>query len=177
MLVLRAKVIRPTHLLPRSIAFIAILSVIVLALGGCPKPVHLDQFLEDDSVIDVIQNSKVGKLFAEVDFTVIDMLPELVVDNQNSLTEGEILPLHYNDQAEIRVANAGKYKEIQWYCIGETPLLDGVVSTDGTQLKTQLNANPPSAPFTNAIQYRVTVVGFAKEDDKAYGTSFDISVE
>jgi hypothetical protein len=159
----------------RNLVRISVLFCGIAALCGCPKPVHLGEFLEDDDVKEIIQNSKIERLFVNVEFNVEDLCPELVFNDGVDLTdllEGDTLTLHYNiDPALIIVNNSDLYSEIEWYCIANTPLTDGV-SPDGRQF----TAQPPNAPLTNAKDYRVTVVG-KTEDQKAYGTSFDIKVE
>jgi len=160
---------------PRKPALVLLVSLGISTLYGCIKPVDYDAFFEDQNVINIIHNTKIGKLVvSDVEFGIEDLCPQLSI-NDKPLQEEETITLRKSpapETATITVTNAESFTKIDWYCIDTTPLTLGV-SEDGAKF----TASTANEPFKNAKKYMVTVVGIAKEDSKAYGIFFNIKVE
>ncbi|WP_461246178.1 hypothetical protein, partial [Treponema sp. R6D11] len=92
-----------------------------------------------------------------------------------TLQEGETVFIRKStaESAVIFVTNNNIYSQIEWYCISAIPLTIGV-----TESGAKFTASVANEPFKNVREYKVTVVGVTKEDnEKVYGTSFNIKVE
>ena len=159
---------------PRKPALVLLVSLGISTLYGCVKPVDYDAFFEDQNVINIIHNTKIGKLVvSDIEFGIDDLCPQLRYNN-SPLQEGGIVVLRKNPApgtATITVTNADSYTKIDWYCNNTTPLTDEV-----SEDKATFTASTANELFKNQKEYMVLVVGFA-EDNKAYGTSFNIKVE
>ena len=156
---------------PRKPALVLLLSLGISTLYGCIKPVDYDAFFEDEKVINLIYNSKIGRFFiSDIQFNVEDLSPELKNSKNPNypIREGETVTLRksLSESAEITVSNADIYKEIYWFYNGTTLLTE----------EDKFTVNTAEPLFLNAKTYSILVVGVT-EDDQVYGTSFKIVVE
>ncbi|WP_461257788.1 hypothetical protein [Treponema sp. R80B11-R83G3] len=91
----------------------------------------------------------------------------MLTNNGDLIPEGGSVTIHRNaapKSADITVDNTEIYTEIYWF-YNEIQLADGAAFTASTEV----------APFLTVKTYLITVVGL-KDDEKAYGTTFNISV-
>jgi hypothetical protein len=143
------------------------LFLFIFTFFGCVNPVDYSKFLRDGDIVDIIFNTKTGKVIADVEFNVDELCPRLVLDNIDLITEGGTVTIHKNaapKTADITIANSEIYTEIFWFYNADQ-IADGAGFTASTE-------NPM---FLYSRTYFITVVGFA-DDNKAYGTTFNIMV-
>jgi len=96
--------------------------------------------------------------------------------NGTGIPEVGIPPIHKESDpksATITVTNFENYEDIYWYCKSTNQLTE----TDGVDPYYELKADTANHLFENAGLYMITVVGKATEDQKYYGTVFNIKVE
>jgi hypothetical protein len=164
---------------PRNSALFLLLFFSILTLYGCAKPVDYEAFFEDEKIISLIYNSKIGKFIPDVEYSGIeDIYPQLMLNNKLIIPkEDGTITIYKNhapqSAATITVTNEDSFTKIDWYCNDTTPLTLGV-SGENNEIFTASTANEP---FINAGKYMVTVAGLAKENNKSYDIRFYIEVE
>jgi len=147
--------------------FLLYITVNLLTLYGCIKPVDFDAFLNDSTVQEIIKKSKTGKVITGIEFGIEDICPQLL-NNDTVLHEGDTVIIRKSPASEsviITVTNAEIYTEIYWF-------YNSIQLTD----EASFTVSAADPQFLYAKTYLITVVGLT-DDNKAYGITFNIKVE
>jgi len=157
-----------------KIALYIALSCTIMILSLCTQLSDVNTFLKDDEVTEVVKNTKKGTVTIEVEFEIVDLVPELELDNGSvlQLKEGGKFTISSGKAAVITVTNANIFTSIEWYCGSTTPLKTGVITSKGWIFM----ASTENAPFTRPGLYMVTVIGKTAKNI-SYGTYFNVMVE